>query len=229
MKLIILILANDNYAYTQMQELWRKYMNTHENIKSYFMKYDSTLESDIEIINDTIFIKGHESYIPGCLDKTVKSIDFLLKNTEFDFVFRTNLSSVVNLNKLYSLLNNNIKYGGFIGYTNNAKYQSQTNDKQQFVSGSGILISKDICNLIVINKQMLKYHVIDDVSLAELLINFNINFTHLDRYDFANYNNLIIDDIIIKHHHFRCKVNDDGLQTVELMRKIINIIYIIKI
>jgi hypothetical protein len=227
MKLIILILANDNYAYTQMQELWRKYMNTHENIKSYFMKYDSTLESDIEIINDTIFIKGIESYIPGCLDKTVKSIDFLLKNEEFDYVFRTNLSSVVHLNKLYSLLNSNIKYGGVIGYTNNANFQTQTNDKQPFVSGSGILISKNICNLIVTNKTMLKYNVIDDVSLAELLINFNINFTHLERYYFSNYNNEIVNDVIVNHHHFRCKVNEDSLKTVELMRKIINIIYII--
>jgi len=225
MKLVILILANDNYAYIQMQELWRKYMNTHKNIKSYFVKYDSMLQSDIALINDTIFIKGNESYIPGCLDKTIKSIEFLLKNIEFDFVFRTNLSSVVNLNKLYSLLNNNIKYGGVIGYTDNESFQTHTNDRQQFVSGSGILISKDICNLIINNKSMLKYYVIDDVSLGELLQTLNINFTHLERYDVSNYNYEFVNDIIVNHHHFRCKVNEDSEKTVELMQKIINILF----
>jgi hypothetical protein len=49
-------------------------------------------------------MKGVESYIPGCLDKTVKSIEYCLHNYNFDFIFRTNMSSVVDLNKLYNLL-----------------------------------------------------------------------------------------------------------------------------
>ena len=38
MKLIVLILANDTDAYLKMQEKWKLYMNSHANIKSYFIK-----------------------------------------------------------------------------------------------------------------------------------------------------------------------------------------------
>lgn len=58
-------------------------MNTHKNIKAYFIKYDEMLQSDIALINDTIFMKGYESYIPGCLDKTVKALEFLQNNQEW--------------------------------------------------------------------------------------------------------------------------------------------------
>lgn len=107
MKLIILILANDDSLYIEMQKLWKMYMNNHNNIKSYFIKCNSNSQDEIIIDNDTIFMKGYESLIPGCLDKTIKSIEFFVKNNiDFDFIFRTNLSSVVDLNKLYNLLNN---------------------------------------------------------------------------------------------------------------------------
>ena len=78
-------------------------MNKHNNIKSYFIKYNNKIQTDVVLENDTIFIKGVETYIPGCLDKTIKSIEYIIKtNIEFDFIFRTNLSSVVNLNKFFN-------------------------------------------------------------------------------------------------------------------------------
>ena len=217
MKLVILILANDNDAYLQMQELWRKYMNNHENIKSYFIKYDATLQNNIELINDTIFIKGYESYIPGCLDKTIKSIEYLQKNIEFDFIFRTNMSSVVNLNKLYNLLNNSIECSGIIGDNNGNK----------FVSGAGILMNKHICKILVNKKDTLNYNVLDDVSLGVFFTNHNINITSLTRFEAYNYEdnvNLITKELILDYYHFRCKSEKNKLKTIELMRKIIDII-----
>jgi len=139
MNLIILIIAHDEGYYLEMQELWRIYMNKSKNIKSFFIKYKSDLNEEIILENDTIFVKGYESFIPGCLDKTVKSIEFLLNNIEFDFIFRTNLSSVVNLNKLYGLLNTDIQSAGVIGKTQNGK----------FLSGAGILLNRDVCKLII--------------------------------------------------------------------------------
>ena len=138
--LIILILASDNEYYSQMQKLWKIYMNTHDNIKSYFIKYSSEIDEEVIINDSTIFIKGSETYIPGCLDKTVKAIEYLLnKNVMFDYIFRTNLSSVVHLDKFYELLNDNIECAGIIGYINNNK----------FISGAGMLFSKKTClNLI---------------------------------------------------------------------------------
>ena len=101
MKIIILILANDSGIYLECQKLWKTYMNLHPNIKSYFIKFNPELTTDILVDNNTIFIKGNESFITGCLIKTLESINYVLKNEDFDFIFRTNMSSVVNLNNLY--------------------------------------------------------------------------------------------------------------------------------
>lgn len=220
MKLIILILASDSdvYLYSEMQELWRIYMNNHKNIKSYFIKYDPMLQNEISIINDTISIKGSESYIPGCLDKTIKSIEFLRNNIDFDFVFRTNLSSVVDLNKLYNLLNDNIECSGVIG---NCKGQS-------FVSGAGILMNKNVCQLLIDKKYTLNYNIIDDVSLGVFFTNNNINISSLTRFEAYNYEDnisFITKDLISNFYHFRCKSDKNKFKTIELMKKIISIIF----
>jgi len=218
MKLVILILANDNNTYLPMQKLWQTYMNTHPHVKSYFIKYNENLQHDIVLDNDTIFIKGRESYIPGCLDKTIKSIEYVLKNFEFDFIFRTNMSSVVDLNILYKLLNKDIECSGVIGDCGG----------QKFVSGAGILISKDTCKLLVDMKSSLNYNVLDDVSIGQFLVKNNINIKPLTRFDVLNYYNnvnLITKDSIHNFYHFRCKTDGNNNDTVFFMKHIIKLLY----
>ena len=221
MKLIILILANDNEYYLQMQNLWRKYMNTHQNIKSYFIKYNVNNinnDKDIFIEDDTIYIKGkNESYIPGCLDKTIKSFEYILNNENFDYVIRTNMSSVWDLNKIYNLLlSNNLYASGVIG----------NHYSQLFISGAGMLFNRDICNLIIQNKNLLNYNIIDDVSIGTLLTKLNINPTALTRFEAYNYENNLQNinlQEIDNYYHFRCKSSDN--MTINIMSHIIKLIY----
>lgn len=218
MKIIILILANDSGIYLECQKLWRSYMNLHPNIKSYFIKLDPQLTSDVLVDNNTIFIKGNESIIPGCLIKTITSIDYLLKHEEFDYIFRTNMSSVVNLNELYKfIIKNKNDYSGFIGNCNNINY----------ASGAGILLSKKICYMLIENKNLLDYNLIDDVSIGQLFKK-NVNLFPLKRFEAHNYeNNLnkITNEIIDNNYHFRCKSNINDFNTILIMEKIINLIY----
>ena len=223
MKLIFLILANDTDNYLKMQELWKMYMDSHENIKSYFIKYNlNKLNNDKDIFmeNNTIYIKGNkESIIPGCLDKTIKSIEYILDNEKFDYIIRTNMSSVWDLNKIYNLLSSNdFVTGGVIGKKNS----------QQFISGAGILLRNDICKMIIENKNYLDYNIIDDVSIGIFLTNNNIHMNPLTRFEAYNYENDL--DKINKcldgsYFHFRCKSNKDSDNTINTMRYIINLIY----
>jgi hypothetical protein len=49
MNIIILIIANDEPKYYQdMQNTWKKYMNLHPNIKSFFIKGNQQLEPEHE-------------------------------------------------------------------------------------------------------------------------------------------------------------------------------------
>lgn len=223
MQLIILILANDEPHYLQMQNLWRKYMNKFDNIKSYFIKYNINKinnNQDIFIEDNTIYIKGnHESFTPGCLDKTIKSFEYILNNENFDYVIRTNMSSVWDLNKIYNLLlSNEFNAGGVIGNHNS----------QLFISGAGMIFNRNMCNLIVKNKNNLNYNILDDLSIGILLTNLNINFTSLTRFEAYNYENTlsIIDNKLIEnYYHFRCKSNLNGNITINIMSYLINLIY----
>jgi hypothetical protein len=219
MNLIILILANDSDIYLECQKLWKIYMNTHPNIKSYFIKYKVGLDDDVILENDTIYINGNESLIPGCLVKTIKSIEFLLKTQNFDFIFRTNMSSVVDLNKLNSLLNNyKHDYSGFIGNINNIN----------FASGAGILLSKKMCYNLINYKNLLNYNLQDDVSIGLLLQISNININPLTRFETYKYENntdIISKEMIENYYHFRCKSYIDNNKTLLMMKKIIDLIY----
>jgi len=219
MKIIVLILANDSGIYLECQKLWRSYMNAHPNIKSYFIKFNPNLKTNILIDNDTIFIKGSESIVPGCLNKTIESMKYLL-NEDFNFIFRTNMSSVVDFNKLYNLLKYYDKdYSGVIGnYNNNIR----------FASGAGILLSKHMCNFLVNNCRILNYDLIDDVSIGELAQNNNITIYPLTRFEAYNYEidiSQINEEKIQDYYHFRCKSNINTSNTIILMDKIINMIY----
>lgn len=219
MKLIILILANDCGIYLECQKLWKSYMNLHPNIKSYFIKLEPNLRTDILVDNNTIFIKGNESIVPGCLIKTIESVNYLLKNEEFDYIFRTNMSSVVHLNDLYNfVINNKNDYSGVIGHINNIK----------FASGAGILLSKKMCYDLILYKNLLNYNLMDDVSIGLLFQTNNVILYPLTRFEVYTYeNNLsqITKKMIDNFYHFRCKSDTNYLNTLLMMKKIIELIY----
>ncbi len=230
MNIIILIIASDDKPeYVLMQKLWKSYMNTHPNIKSFFIKMKPDLNTNIILDedNNTIWSKGKESLIPGVLDKTIKSIKYLLENRQvfnFDFIFRTNLSSVVNLNLLYEMvLKNyiNIDYAGLIGCYRNIN----------FASGAGFLMSVKICDLLVSKQSYLNYKIIDDVSIGELLgIKNKIKICPLTRFDAYNYELEYINlNNIRNYYHFRCKSDLSHCNTIKFMEKIIDLIYNIKL
>ncbi len=218
MNIIILILAHDEGWYPECQSLWKSYMNTHPNIKSYFIKYNNNLTNDIVLDKDTIYIKGSESLVPGCLDKTIKTIQYILREQwNFQYIFRTNLSSVVNLNKLYShIKQNSYNYAGV-----NVEYYGCL-----YASGAGILMSKDICNLLINNSIQLNYNIIDDVAIGYLLQDLNITLNVLTKIDiYEDELELITSDMIDNNYHFRCKARYDYKNTLVCMKKIISFIY----
>jgi hypothetical protein len=61
---------------------------------------DGPLSDTVEFDRDamTIYVKGNETYIPGILNKTVEAIRAI--GLEYDFVWRTNLSSVLDFDGL---------------------------------------------------------------------------------------------------------------------------------
>ena len=216
----MLILASDNVQhYIDSQNLFKKYMNNHPNIKSLFYKCNPNLEQDVifDEDNNTLYVKYEESYIPGILYKTIKAFDYICKNFEFDYIFRTNMSSVIDLDKMYTYISNNkLQYGGVLGNAYGIK----------FSSGCGFFISKDTCILLLMNNEIIPYNIIDDVAIGYTLTKF-VEITEIPRTDI-----ILNSPELLKPYnefdkdifHFRCK-QEPNAETVIVQKIILNKIY----
>lgn len=203
-------------------------MNTHNNIKSYFIKYKQNIEHDIYLDDNenTIFIKGYESLIPGVLDKTIKAIEYCINNFKFDYLLRTNMSSFIILNKLHSYcLNNSIDCGGHISFCNK---DPQFVNGRQFISGSGILLSNNACKYLIENKNIINYKIDDDVEISSVLKE-KYDFSYIKRND--KIINIPFDkETVINSdvYHYRCKNIYGNLdyETLQVMKSLFDMIYV---
>jgi len=217
MKIIILIIANDSpQYYLDMQAMWRKYMNNHPNITTYFIKSNPYLQQDILLNNDdnTIYIRGTESFAPGIFDKTIASIKYCLRTMDFDFIYRTNLSSFLDLNKMYDLfLSNKINYGGAIG----------NKDGIVFSSGCGFILSKEACIYLTENSRHNLYYL-DDVVIGYIL-NKKYPPIQIGRNDISDIADPRLTNNPTNIFHFRCKSSGDHKETCQKMQILYSTIY----
>ena len=219
-QIIILIIASDNTDYyIAMQKIWNLYMNKHPHIKSFFIKENINIDNNLLIDenSNTINVKCEPSLIPGVLIKTIESLKYIYNNYNFKYIFRTNLSSLIDLNKLYLfILNNSFDYSAVIGNYN----------KIQFGSGAGFFLSRECVNYLINidNINYSKYN--DDVIIGEILTNKFPIFS-LSRIDILDFNKKKISNNELKSSnifHFRCKNNNQDI-TVNNLEKMYELIY----
>lgn len=115
-----------------------------------------------------------ESYL-NTNPKTIAGLRHLLATQRFDYVFRTNTSSYVNLSMLEEFvqsLPSDGFYGGFIG----------ERDGLRFASGTCTLMSRDLVQHVV-NDPKWEYGVIDDVALGRCMSRAGVTVQPLARVD----------------------------------------------
>ena len=79
-------------------------------------------------------------------------------------------------------------------------------NKQYFVSGAGILFSKNTINHIIKNKNKMDFRLWDDVGIGKLLCELKINPTDGKRYDIQG--NIFKQAVDIDHYHYRCRIDN---------------------
>lgn len=243
-RILVLVIASDfPRHYVEMQELWTNCINDrriadrcindrcvadrHVTTDVWFIKAkpphlwlgdivnDGPLSDIVELDREamTIFVKGNETYIPGILNKTIEAIR-AIGLTDYDFIWRTNLSSVLDFAGLAkyidSLCVSSMFYGGFTGLS--------VDGSVSFASGAGFLMSRDVAIYLVDNRDLLRWDLIDDVAIGALL-EPKFGITHIERCwvqtgneDFAG---LIASGIF----HFRCETYKHE-RTTEFMKAV---------
>lgn len=209
MKVLMLIISSaNNPVYKYHKEIWMKYMNSSPKIDSYFMEYDLHREN-MSIENNTIYIRGKESYHPGMRDKSIDCFDHFLKTSHYDFIVRTNLSSLWNYTALLNYLETLPRvglYAGARGVYNNVIY----------ASGAGFIVSPDIAKLIVDNRKLMEsYNYVDDVDIGYGLAKLGVKLVVASRVDIGSLTALqkyVYNPIV---YHYRIKADDLSKRTEE--------------
>jgi hypothetical protein len=180
---IVLIIDSDGPAYqsyARCRANWRKYMNLDPEIKCYFIRSNPNIQNDVVLDeeNNTLYFKGTENYMPAILDNTLNAMDFCIKNFEFKYMIRTNLSSFYNF-KTYREYVKTLPESNYISAViGNTQYGN-------FPSGSGFILSKDVIKLAIEkNRTFVKRSEIhDDVCFGIFAKENNVSLIRGNRVD----------------------------------------------
>jgi len=216
MKILILVISSKNSPYDKLEESIRKTWGNNEddNIKIFYNYGDG----ESSFIDGDKIICNYPETLENIGLKTIKSFE-LLYDLDFDYIFRTNLSSFVDIKNMVKYLEDKPTdkyYAGRCGLNFGGEHLIKFGEGS-FASGSGYFLSKDIVKLIIDNKEKWDHSIIDDVAIAGLLKGLNILPTNCPRIDitsttnglFYHQNDIIDDRIIMNNYHFRCKTFGD--------------------
>jgi hypothetical protein len=173
---------------------------------------------ELDMLNKTLFIRGDECLIPGILHKTVEALSYFL-SFDYNFIWRTNLSSVLDfegLERYIGTISSTGFYGGYIGKTVGKALSEATLCKDiWFASGAGFLMSRDVAEYLVLNKSLLRWDLIDDVAIGALL-EPRYGIVPIERCWIQSGEEVVGSDVF----HYRCE-SYQHLRTVEFMQYVV--------
>ncbi len=150
------------------------------------------------VIGDEIHVDIPE----GLRYLTIKMLAGLeeLEKLDYDFVYRTTLSTVVNLKVLE-------KHTNFLGIAD-AIYAGYLVDfnTHQFISGSSTLVNRKAINVLSKNRRELNFAKLDDVAIGRVLENLvePVSIPHMNVTSSEDIENLSPEDLAMTLS-FRCK------------------------
>jgi hypothetical protein len=225
MKIIVSIIASDNFNYTEFKDVWVKYIKYIKNtvllseiFDFYFLYSDKNgkscqvsvdnkiLYTDFYDNNDIpIYYTEHNRNITkSILNRTgvfyqyikhVLNLDdtnsYLKYKNEGLYFIRTNLSTLFDLNKLYTWIENKPRVS-FFGGSFNGFY----NNLYTTVSGTNMIFSLDIMIYISTNYSTLDLsHYLEDEAISQLIIQrLNVFLINIKRLDFIEMNEVVLKD-----------------------------------
>ena len=167
---VSLVLYSHDKEYDKMYDLTKKYYSKFSNVKTIYYCFDENILNEYELKDDILLIKGKETYIPGILEKTVSAFKYIENHYTFDYMIRSNISTIVDFDLLTEYLQGTpIQYGG--GLKNSITGDKNHPDLENLVyaSGTSILFSKSVLKEFLNKKQHIHKDLIDDVSIGLLM------------------------------------------------------------
>lgn len=228
--ILILVISNAHMQhYNSNKDVWLSYMNKYDNIDCFFIEYTNEIES-ITVENNTVFIKGEEKF-ENIIHKTLDSMDYFMNSDKhYDFIIRTNLSSIWDFDKLQDYLNTLPKTNIYAGLRGPFYNKTTYNFWFYFIGGMGIIMSNDICKLLIKNRNITEsFKDMDDTDIGYTMHQFNIPLLEINYcyiYSMSSFENNLNSIMNKEHFFYRAKSeSNDRLDEPIYMKKIVDIIY----
>lgn len=139
--------------------------------------------SRFELIDRDLFVPCQELY-ENILKKTLLGISWLVENMDFDFVFRTNVSTYVDTKRLIEFIyENRLTSDSVSGYVEVMKKVKNNGgfSTEGFLSGTGILLGRNLALDLMRHRQTLQDCTPDDVTISRHLRRMGVTPHHLPR------------------------------------------------
>lgn len=232
MRVLCLILASDTTEeHKQFQVLWRTLINKHPDVDCYFYKGNPDLDEPTLLDGNTLWIKIEESY-ETIYEKTLRAFEYFIPVLDgYDFVYRTNLSTLTSFNHMLEYCNDLPRRNCCAAVAGGVPYNGNSLDyKNSFPGGNGFLLTPNLVKRLVTERVPLVEQ--DDITIGEALRKWGIHIHQFARPDFIGNNKweLINIELLPEQDHnllpkkmmfsYRFKTNN-RLNDVEQMRKVI--------
>jgi len=235
LKILILVVCSRNYLSYVSSKTQKKIWKNNKNFKIVHYTGDNNLDfKELDYIgnnsNEYLYVNASNDYKNISL-KTLLAFEEVYKNFEFDYIFRTNTSSFINLRKLKTYIDENKKNLDYSGIV------IDTKQKIKIASGAGFFISRKNIELILNNKKKFDTNFPDDVAVAKLLKEYNIfpkntirkdlneTITPKDLIEVLKPKDLLDSD----HFHYRCRLDPHFHRILEpLLFKYMNLVFKLK-
>lgn len=174
MRVLLLVIHQIGSPYDEMYEVQSAHYARYASLDTYFVCFSETIERDFCIEGDILYLRGTESRVPGLLQKTIEAM--LLANAQsYDFVIRSNSSTLINFDQLL----------GFLRYAQDNAIHILAGSRQTlawpdpdsgitdqkyfgtvFAGGTMIVLSRYATEKLLRYRHFLDYSVVDDVAIG---------------------------------------------------------------
>ncbi len=206
MKIIILILSSNTYPSKRNGDIIRTTWGKGDTNLSQIYFYRSDVKTEL---NQNILSIRDSGTAQDIGYKTLKAFEWVSDNVEFDYIFRTNTSSYVNVGNLEKYIQEEASEESLLyrGILHERKYKGKKSNFV-YVNGAGVLMNKKVIDLVLSQKEQWDHSEWDDVALGKLMFENGVIPSVGKRYTVVNnfYNN----NIPHENYHVRCRLDQDS-------------------
>ena len=165
--LIILVVASDNNKiYKKLREVYEKILYVNKEVKIYLVYGNPISFTPKEF--DLYFSEIKESQYPGMVLKTIEAMEYVLSKYSFDFLLRTNISTIWLLDRILTRIKTLPKDNTYTGTSRKCYIDGELT--KNYISGTSLILSSNLVNKIVKNKsKILERDLPEDYALSNFL------------------------------------------------------------